>query len=612
MFLRNRFNYLAVFILFIFSFILYNLYLLQIIRSDESIKIINNQTFDIVYLSAPRGEIYDINNEKLATSSLEPHLFINLRKINESNIIQYKQYLRYNFAEISSIELDEIFQSKEILYLIRNINDLNFTERQALLELDAFEIFDFPIRKYEFNNIASHVIGYIGKPTQEEYELYPDTIKNGLVGKSGVEKFYENKLSGEAGEIVFKDSEIVQFTPPNPGENLYLSLDINTQIVSTESLEQGILLANENFELEDIIEKGAVVVIEIETGNVVSMVSLPDFDPNKFVQGISSFDFNQLNRVQAFNNFAIQGLYPPGSIFKVVAYWLAQNEGLFPEGVENRNNKINCDGNLSFSFNDGSQQVYNDWKKEGHGNVNLSSAIQQSCNVYFWDIALKIWRSYEGNPRESILQEYASNLGFGSLTNIDLPYEKSGVLPDRELFEEWRITRPELVRPEGWLGGDLMNLIIGQGAITTTPIQVANAYKTLLTGINSSPYLNKELDKAIKINNLDIDEEFINFLLNDLNLVTKQGGTAYQAFEVLGNRSNEIGGKTGTAQNPGGKNSTSWFVGIDSISNPRYIVVTVVEEGGSGSAVAAPISRRVIQHLIGVELTPVKFGEITE
>ena len=120
MFLRNRFNYLAVFILFIFSFILYNIYFLQIIRSDESIKIINSQTFDIVYLSAPRGEIYDVNNETLATSSLEPHLFINLRKINENNIIQYKQYLTYNFQEISSTELNEIFQSKEILYLIKN------------------------------------------------------------------------------------------------------------------------------------------------------------------------------------------------------------------------------------------------------------------------------------------------------------------------------------------------------------------------------------------------------------------------------------------------------------------------------------------------------------
>ena len=342
------------------------------------------------------------------------------------------------------------------------------------------------------------------------------------------------------------------------------------------------------------------------------MVSLPDFDPNKFVKGISSFDFNQLNRIEAFNNFAIQGLYPPGSVFKVVAYWLAENEGLFPDGISSRSNRMKCEGNLSFSFIDGSQQVYNDWKEDGHGNVNLSSAIQQSCNVYFWDIALKIWRTYEGNENESILQEYARNLGFGKATGIDLPFEKSGVVPDRDLFEEWTITRPELVRPEGWLGGDLMNLIVGQGAITTTPIQVASAYKTLLTGYSSAPYLDKNIDSVQKVKNYDINDDFIEFLLSDLNLVTNKDGTAYLAFEVLGRKANDIGGKTGTAQNPGDRNNTSWFVGVDSISNPKYVIVTVVDEGGSGSAVAAPISRRIIQHLIDVDLTPVKFGEITE
>ena len=184
---------------------------------------------------------------------------------------------------------------------------------------------------------------------------------------------------------------------------------------------EGIKLANENFDSENIIQKGSVVVIDVETGEVLTMVSLPDFDPNKFVKGISSFDFNQLNRIEAFNNFAIQGLYPPGSVFKVVAYWLAENEGLFPDGISSRSNRMKCEGNLSFSFIDGSQQVYNDWKENGHGNVNLSSAIQQSCNVYFWDIALKIWRTYEGNENESILQEYARNLGFGKVTGIDLP-----------------------------------------------------------------------------------------------------------------------------------------------------------------------------------------------
>ena len=612
MFLRKRFSYLALIFISYFLFIIYNIYSLQIINSNDSIQRIDQQTFDIVYLSPPRGEIFDSNNIKLATSSLEPHLFINLRKINEENLNQYKQYIKYNFKEITNNELDSIFSSKETLYLLRNISNLDYKERQALIELDAFEIFDYPIRQYKYKNIASHVIGYIGRPTQEEFNLYPETIKNGIVGKSGIEKYYEEKISGTAGEIIFKGNEIVSYEPPIRGEDVYLSLDINTQIVATESLLEGINLANENFDSENLIQKGSVVVIDIQTGQIVSMVSLPDFNPNKFVEGISTFDFNQLNRIDAFNNFAIQGQYPPGSVFKVVAYWLAENEGLFPEGINSRKNTMKCEGRLSFSFVDGSQQVYNDWKEDGHGNVDLSTAIQQSCNVYFWDIALRIWRTYEGNPNESILQEYAKNLGFGELTGVDLPYEKSGIVPDRQLFEDWRITNPELVRPEGWLGGDLMNLIVGQGAITTTPLQVANAYKTLLTGYFSNPYLNKNIKDSQNFRDLNIDEDFIQFLFEDLNLVTNKNGTAYFAFEMLGQQANDIGGKTGTAQNPGNKNDTSWFVGVDSISDPNYIVVTVVDEGGSGSAVAAPISRRVIQHLIGLELTAVKFGEITE
>ena len=612
MFLRNRYNYLALFFIFYFLFIIINFFSLQILNINDSIEKIDQQTYDIFYLSAPRGEIYDTNSEKLATSSLEPHLFINLRKINDDNIVQYKQYLKYNFQDLKNNELEEIFNSKDALYLIRNINNLDYLERQSLLELEAFEIFDYPIRQYNYGNIASHIIGYIGRPTLEEFEAYPDSRRNGLVGKSGVEKYYEEQLSGIAGEIVFKGNEIIDFVTPQAGEDLYLTIDIRTQRIVTESLLEGIKLANENFDSENIIQKGSIVVLDIDSGEVLSMVSLPDFDPNKFVKGISSFDFNQLNRIDAFNNFAIQGLYPPGSVFKIVAYWLAENEGLFPEGISTRKNSLKCEGKLSFSFIDGSQQVYNDWKQDGHGNVDLSSAIQQSCNVYFWDIALKIWRTYEGSSSESILQEYARNLGFGKITEIDLPYEKAGVVPDRELFEEWTITRPELVRPEGWLGGDLMNLIVGQGAITTTPIQIANAYKTLLTGYSSSPYFDKNKENIQKVKNYNISDDFIEFLLNDLNLVTNINGTAYYAFEVLGSKANDIGGKTGTAQNPGDKNSTSWFAGVDSISNPRYIIVTVVDEGGSGSAVAAPISRRVIQHLIGVDLTPVKFGEITE
>ena len=210
-------------------------------------------------------------------------------------------------------------------------------------------------------------------------------------------------------------------------------------------------------------------------------------------------------------------------------------------------------------------------------------------------------------------QNYARDLGFGDYTGIDLPYETKGTVPDRELFDDWKITAPDRVREEGWLGGDLMNLIVGQGAITVTPIQVANAYANLIRGYTLSPRLNIDYSASNSdLRVLRIDSEFKKMFLSDLGLVTDPGGTAYKSFSIMGDSIYDTGGKTGTAQTTEGKNDTSWFVGLDSISNPSKIVVVVVEEGGSGSAVAAPIARRIIQYLNGIEATPVEFGEVTE
>ena len=611
MFFQQKFRLLSFFIGFVFLGLLFNVYNLQITDRESSLVTVNKQTLDTYYIPTPRGEIYDSNNIKLVSSSLEPHLFLNTRKVNDENRGQYEQYIKYNFSELSESFINELFESNSIMVKIVNIKDVGFDNRQTLLSLDAFEIFDFPIRTYEYNNIASHILGYLGEPSFEDVQEYPKSINPNIVGKSGLERFYQNDLSGTPTEVIFKGNNIEEIIKGNPGKDIYTSLDINLQTVATESLLQGIELANEKFESRTQIQKGAIVVLDIRSNEVISSVSLPDYNPNNFVDGISRSDFNKLNIAGAFNNYPIQGQYPPGSVFKVVAYWLAENENIYPEGLSSRNGRIDCKGSLAFGFDDGSQQVYNDWKEDGHGRVNLGSSIKQSCNVYFWDIALKIWREFEGTNSESILQDYAKNLGFGAITNIDLPYESRGVVPDRDLFESWAISQPERVRPEGWLGGDLMNLIIGQGAITTTPIQVANAYRTLISGKLSNPYINIENPNQSE-ESLGVTEDFVNFLLKDLNSVTNEGGTAHSSFQVLGNKVQDVGGKTGTAQNSGDKNNTSWFVGVDSISNPRYIIATVVEEGGSGSAIAAPITRRVIQSLRGMEITPVKFGEVTE
>ena len=611
MFFQQKFRLLTTLIGIIFLTLLFNVYNLQTSDREASLVSVNKQTLDTFYIPSPRGEIFDANNNKLVSSSLEPHLFLNLRKINDNNRSQYEQYIQYNFVDLSEDFIDEIFESEDLLIRIANIQNLNFDSRQSLASLEAFEIFDFPVRKYEYNNIASHIVGYLGEPSFEDARDFPLSIKPNIVGKSGLERYYQDDLAGIPTEIIFKDDEIEQIIKGTPGKDIFTSLDIKLQTIATESLLQGIELANGIYETKNKVQRGAIVVLDIRTNEVISLVSLPDYNPNNFIDGISQTEFNKLNISGAFINYSIQGQYPPGSVFKVVAYWLAEEENIYPEGLSSRNQRINCKGSLSFGFDDGSQQVYNDWKEDGHGNVDLGSSIKQSCNVYFWDIALKIWRDYEGSTAESILQEYAKSLGFGTATNIDLPYEADGVVADRELFENWAISQPERVRPEGWLGGDLMNLIIGQGAITSTPIQVANAYRTLISGNLSYPYINKNRESQPE-ESIGVTEDFVNFLLKDLNSVTNEGGTAHASFSILGNEVKDVGGKTGTAQNSGDKNNTSWFVGVDSVSNPRYIIATVVEEGGSGSAIAAPVTRRVIQSLREMEITPVKFGEITE
>jgi len=611
MFFQQKFRLLTTLIGIIFLTLLFNVYNLQTSDREASLVSVKKQTLDTFYIPSPRGEIFDANNNKLVSSSLEPHLFLNLRKINDNNRSQYEQYIKYNFVDLSEDFIDEIFESEDLLIRIANIQNLNFDSRQSLASLEAFEIFDFPVRKYEYNNIASHIVGYLGEPSFEDARDFPLSIKPNIVGKSGLERYYQDDLAGIPTEIIFKDDEIEQIIKGTPGKDIFTSLDIKLQTIATESLLQGIELANGIYETKNKVQRGAIVVLDIRTNEVISLVSLPDYNPNNFIDGISRTEFNKLNISGAFINYSIQGQYPPGSVFKVVAYWLAEEENIYPEGLSSRNQRINCKGSLSFGFDDGSQQVYNDWKEDGHGNVDLGSSIKQSCNVYFWDIALKIWRDYEGSTAESILQEYAKSLGFGTATNIDLPYEADGVVADRELFENWAISQPERVRPEGWLGGDLMNLIIGQGAITSTPIQVANAYRTLISGNLSYPYINKNRESQPE-ESIGVTEDFVNFLLKDLNSVTNEGGTAHASFSILGNEVKDVGGKTGTAQNSGDKNNTSWFVGVDSVSNPRYIIATVVEEGGSGSAIAAPVTRRVIQSLREMEITPVKFGEITE
>ena len=271
----------------------------------------------------------------MAESVLEPYLYLNQKKINIENRNVYKQFISFNFNDLTNEEIENIFDSTEIFVKVVNLNNYDIDLRKKIQNYEAFEIFNQPIRIYRYGELFSHVIGYTGNPNQSEIIEFVNSEENKTVGKNGIERYYENILSGKASKITLQNGEIIEILPAIPGQDIQLTIDLNTQEVVKESLQQGIELANKSFETPNAIERGAVVVQKIDTGEIVAMISLPDFDPNQFISGISEFEFKKLNRNKAFNNFAIQGLYPPGSVFKVVAYWLALNEGISPDEASN-------------------------------------------------------------------------------------------------------------------------------------------------------------------------------------------------------------------------------------------------------------------------------------
>ena len=405
------------------------------------------------------------------------------------------------------------------------------------------------------------------------------------------------------------------------------------------------------------------VVEDPQDGSIIAMASYPSYDPTAFVSGLTSEEWERLGTANAFTNFAVQGLFAPASTFKVVAYMLAMEEGVYPLdrpigdrvlgdeqpeeevefGVEqppvdtllpltSDTDLYHCTGALRFEFNDGSSQVYRDWKRAGHGQLDLHGALQASCDLYFWEIALRIWNERadeEGIDNENLWQEWARGFGFGSASQIDLPFEKQGLIPDRTWFRDEQRAETGRVRATGpWVGGDLMNAVVGQGTVLVTPLQLANGFSAMVNGgtvwqphvvdrtTNQSGTVIEER-QGVALAEVELASSTVTAFRNDLQqVVNGPRGTARSAFENFGDNVSLVGGKTGTAEiiksdDDFGQVDTAWFVGVAPVFNPEYVVSVVVERGGSGGRVAAPIARQILQHLVnGPEaVTPQEAGE---
>jgi cell division protein FtsI/penicillin-binding protein 2 len=409
--------------------------------------------------------------------------------------------------------------------------------------------------------------------------------------------------------------------------------------------------------------RSVAVVQDPTDGSVIAMGSYPTYDPTAFVSGLTSEEWVRLGTQNAFTNFAVQGLFAPASTFKVVAYILAMEEGIYPldRPIEDRvlgseqpeedvefgteqppvetllpltsdTDLYHCTGSLRFEFNDGSSQVYRDWKRDGHGQLDLHGALEASCDLYFWEIALRVWNERaddEGINNENLWQEWARAFGFGEASGVDLPFEKQGLIPDRTWFRDEQRAGTGRVRASGpWVGGDLMNAVVGQGTVLVTPLQLANGFSAMVNGgtvwqprvvdriTNQSGTVIDPRDPIV-LQQVDLDSGTVTAFRNDLQMVVNgPRGTARRAFENFGDGVSHVGGKTGTAEiiksdDEALQVDTAWFVGVAPVFNPEYVVSVVVERGGSGGKVAAPIARQILQHLVNGPgaVTPLEAGE---
>jgi penicillin-binding protein 2 len=305
------------------------------------------------------------------------------------------------------------------------------------------------------------------------------------------------------------------------------------------------------------------------------------------------------------------------------------------DGVDAANKLVHCDGEMQVPLTDGSAQKLRDWYGDRDlGWLNYHDALSNSCNLFFYAVALGVWENWRGSPLENVIQDEARSLGFGEQTGIDLTGEAGGVVPDRALYESWKeqmladedapklLTEDRLEAVSPWYGGDLMNLAIGQGGLLATPLQVAAAYATLANGgtfyrpyvvarvVSPDGQLVQTTSPTI-VRKAELDPDDVRQLLTDLNRVVTVG-TARQAFEGFGDSLGQVGGKTGTGQSVKSKDNHAWFAGVAPIDNPRYAVVVLLDEGGSGGAAAAPLGRYILQYLMGEELDPIRAGQLAD
>ncbi len=582
-FAERRIRAVRLVILAIFLFLAFYLWRMQVLEGGYYYGMAVNNSVRLVRKPAPRGLIIDREGNVL----VDNHPSFDIEVVPED--VEDNDLLIDNLSSILGLEKKEVKERmggyRDFYYLpVTVASDVGMEKVVAIEErqpnLTGVHVGIYPRRRYVHGKTAAHLLGYIGKISQEELDRFKtlNYSRVDLIGKAGVEKEYERFLRGvNGGEEIQVDSrgyldKVLYRKDPEPGCNIYLNLEIETQRAAESVLGES---------------PGAVVALDPRSGEVLAMASSPAYDPNQLVPPVDVEIVRELfhNEVHPMMNRCIQGIYPPGSVFKVLVALAGLDSGTIEEDTS-----FECTGLFSLG-----RHSYRCWYEEGHGSVSIVDAIMLSCNVYFYNAGLRI-------GRDAIVRK-ALEFGVDKKTGIDLSAENAGIVPAEAWLKGRTIGR--------WNPGDTVVLAIGQGYQALTPMRTAVIMAAIANG--GKIYKPRVADRVVSplgdtiarfepelMREIPLDEKNLQLVRLGLRkAVNSVFGTGRKAkLDYV-----EIAGKTGTVQvGPEGRRKNhSWFVGFAPYKDPRIVVAVLMEGKKSGGSYAAPAARSVFAAHLGKE-----------
>jgi len=591
-FLKRRIVFAGLIVLCFAAIIIARLWFLQVHKGDEYRDRADNNRVRVREVAAPRGNIFDAKNRKMVTN--RPSFNVVLVREDSNDVDKLLKKL----ATALDLDISMLWEklrdasTKPRHIPVRLLVDVDWQTLAYVenhnQEFPGIRIETTPARVYHYENLAAHAIGYLGEISKKELAERDSDIYTGgdLIGKMGLERLRETDLRGEKGSSSSEvnargfEQQLLKNIEPLPGNDIQLTIDAELQKIAEDLMDSG-------------GKAGAVVAMEVKTGRMLALASNPVLPLNQFVGGISHKNWNALldNEKHPLINKVVQAMYPPGSTYKMITAMAGLSTG-----VIDKDTVFYCPGFYTFG-----NRRYHCWKHSGHGAVNLKRAISESCDVYFYQVGLRV-----GVDK---LAEFANKFGLGHKSGIELEHEKSGLTPTKE----WKRKK----YGQKWQDGETLSVAIGQGFNLVTPLQICLMTATIANG--GKQYLPQIIEKItdpdgrvleqfepVVVTELQGDERFLPLIRDGMEEVIQgRRGTA----RLVRIKGLTIGGKTGTAQVvrlkeykhskeediPYKFRDHAWFTCYAPAEDPEIAVTVLVEHGLHGGSGAGPVARAILE-----------------